>query len=1092
MILPIVFPVLYILSYRLDYIKRELKTFIEYVYGLIILTALLTAYSNRFNDSSFLIFLVTYTYLSVAFRSSKTYLFINGPLLIVILFESLFIKLEIEQSRIIIFISFGLSFVVGYTITQIRLIVKERYKERGKFLNHLFNSSTSGLILVSEDDLMIKDINSVALEILNFNNRDQLKELKINNIKVYDDFFFSNYRSENKTYTKELPNNELIKVSSTLLEYKNSGYLLFTLDRLGNYIDIGNSIEYKKLKDITDESYQYLFEKNASMLSILSLDFEIIDLNETLANALEYSKKELIGKKLEFITEVEAENREEINEKIRKGITQIYEKTIISKSGKKIEVEVVSKRSRYMGQDVIISNGRDVADRKKLEGELDLSAQRYKYVTSESSICFLAADLEGNITESNRATERFLGYSKEELLKLHIADIAPKKDTELTLELRSKLISGEIKSGEIIKKYLTKDKRIVYGLFKLLLQKDKDGNPQYFFAQIDDITDLIKAQEKLKISEKSYRDLFNNSEELLYILNRNNEFIDVNEAVIEKYGYKREEIIGQLPDIFSAPDLNDLNMFMNKINEAWSGKKFEALWWSAKKDGTIFPKKLRIDKGIYNAQEVLIATGVDISESYEYEKKLKEKEQSYRDLFERNMAGVYRSTFDGKILECNPAFLNILGYTQDEFEKNRINAKDFHFDKGARQKLVDKVRKERFVKDEKLILKRKDNRSITVLLNVSAIYDEEKKFKYFEGNLIDISQLEEIQNQLKRRESDYIELINSAPFGVVIIRKEKILFVNQKAADILGYSSKEDLIGKDNFEILLKEEKELYEQQLYDLLNNKNIPFNDYVVKKKDRSLVDVECKPSIIFYEGKKSILFSFIDISDKKRIEVATAKIESTEKFNRILKGELKEKEVLLKEVHHRVKNNMQIISSILNLQSNYSSDKDVSNILRDSQSRIRSMALIHEKLYSTHDFSRISFDQYLQDLTYTLISTYKVSNMNPDVEFNLSRVYLSIDQAIPCGLIVNELVANALKYAFSGIPKPTITLELKQEDDRLVNISISDNGVGMPEDVDIKNSKSLGLQLVETLTDQLGGTLEIELTEGTRFSIKFFRFE
>ncbi len=201
--------------------------------------------------------------------------------------------------------------------------------------------------------------------------------------------------------------------------------------------------------------------------------------------------------------------------------------------------------------------------------------------------------------------------------------------------------------------------------------------------------------------------------------------------------------------------------------------------------------------------------------------------------------------------------------------------------------------------------------------------------------------------------------------------------------------------------------------------------------------------------------------------------------------LTGLLEEKTVLLKEVHHRVKNNLQIISSLLNLQSNYIEDPIALNCFVESRNRVRSMALIHEKLYQSSDLARIDVADYLRTLTSGLQSSFLVSNVRMSVE--VDEIMLGIDAAVPCGLIVNELVTNCFKYAFKDRPGE-IRISMNRGPDARFRLLVSDDGVGFPKGVDFRNTESLGLQLVTTLTDQLEGTIEMRNGVGTAFEISF----
>jgi PAS domain S-box-containing protein len=216
--------------------------------------------------------------------------------------------------------------------------------------------------------------------------------------------------------------------------------------------------------------------------------------------------------------------------------------------------------------------------------------------------------------------------------------------------------------------------------------------------------------------------------------------------------------------------------------------------------------------------------------------------------------------------------------------------------------------------------------------------------------------------------------------------------------------------------------------------------------------------------------------DTTDRKTIE-------------KRIREALKEKEVLLQEIHHRVKNNLQVISSILNLQSSYVQDEKTLEILQESQNRIKSMSFIHETLYRTADFSQINFSEYLSTLANNLIQSYSLQRHRVSFHPDLDDVTMHIDQAIPCGLIVNELVSNALKYAFPGEEEGDLYLVLGRTGNT-VRLRVADNGAGLPEDFRYEKTDSLGIQLVYTLTEQIDGAIEVNSApgKGTEFIITF----
>jgi Signal transduction histidine kinase len=229
-------------------------------------------------------------------------------------------------------------------------------------------------------------------------------------------------------------------------------------------------------------------------------------------------------------------------------------------------------------------------------------------------------------------------------------------------------------------------------------------------------------------------------------------------------------------------------------------------------------------------------------------------------------------------------------------------------------------------------------------------------------------------------------------------------------------------------------------------------------------------------------SILIIDTDITDRKN---------ATDK----LKSSLNEKKVLIKEIHHRVKNNMQIISSLLNLQSQHLKDdeKVAATVLKESQNRVRSMAMIHEKLYQSKDFTHIRFEDYIKRLLSDLFYSYNTSSDQVKLVVDVEDVNLNMETAVPCGLIISELFSNSLKYAFPEGRVGEIKVSLKQEtDDQRFVLTVADDGVGLPPDLDFKNTMTLGLELVNNLTKQIDGEIELDRSHGTEFKIRFNELE
>ncbi len=331
----------------------------------------------------------------------------------------------------------------------------------------------------------------------------------------------------------------------------------------------------------------------------------------------------------------------------------------------------------------------------------------------------------------------------------------------------------------------------------------------------------------------------------------------------------------------------------------------------------------------------------------------------------------------------------------------------------------------------------------------------------------------------KRLEERFRRVVESAPNAMVMIRSNGLIeMVNTQTEVVFGYARSE-LLGR-AVEMLVPQRFREHHPALRGAFfgDPHSRPMGagrDLYGLKKDGSEFPIEIGLNPIETEEGTMVLSAIVDISDRKQ------------KADRIEKA-LKEKDILLGEIHHRVKNNLQVIHSLLDLQTAKVQDETALKLLKESQNRIKSMALIHQTLYQSKDFAGVDFGNFLDSLVPSLVSSYAPDPGLITLSVNAAEVSLPIGVAIPCGLIVNELVSNALKHAFPERRAGQIAIELASEVHGQVALSVSDNGVGFPVDLDVANSMTLGLQLVALLCDQLRAQLTVNRSNPTSFLLRF----
>jgi PAS domain S-box-containing protein len=342
--------------------------------------------------------------------------------------------------------------------------------------------------------------------------------------------------------------------------------------------------------------------------------------------------------------------------------------------------------------------------------------------------------------------------------------------------------------------------------------------------------------------------------------------------------------------------------------------------------------------------------------------------------------------------------------------------------------------------------------------------------------------------------------IEAAPTGMIMVSRDgRIVMVNAQVETLFGYR-REELIGR-SIEILVPERSRQRHPELRTAFfsDPKARPLGagrDLYGLRKDGSEVPVEIGLTPIQTAQGDFVLTSVVDITDRKRAEqereellgrLRTLNLELEQRVRARtaeLTATLKEREVLLQEVHHRVKNNLQVIASLIGMQARLLEEGGAKSALEECRSRVEAIALIHEKLYQSKDYARVPFSEYARSVAASVFEAGGSSRSGVSLQFAIQDVALAVDKAIPCGLILNELVTNALKHAFRGRPG-TVRVELTRVEGG-VRLAVSDDGVGLPAGLDVRSSESLGLQLVRMLAKQVGGDLRVEVAGGTCFRL------
>lgn len=575
-----------------------------------------------------------------------------------------------------------------------------------------------------------------------------------------------------------------------------------------------------------------------------------------------------------------------------------------------------------------------------------------------------------------------------------------------------------------------------------------------------------------------YRRIFTNSYDYIAILNSEGEYVEQNKAHQDIFGLTNFELIGETPSVIFGEE-----KFTKIITNLKTKGDFKGNIEVFDKDGnslktTISAFALR-KNGLNFINFVYIIRSIRKGTSVDSE--LKKSEQKYRQLIENSLQAIVIIQ-DYKIVYTNNAFTRITGYSIDELlsfppkrTMNLVHPDDQEFIWGNLRKRLAGMDV-----DPHYQFKGISKDGSTKILDLYASKTEFNGKPAIQGFILDITEQVEAQENIKKRTKFIETILNNLPLGITVneIESGKSTFINKEFQEISGWT-KEKI---PNLRKILK--KALNNTEHGKSISNKIML--DIKGKKPEDLFgdnIEIESKTG-----DKKYLSAKTIPLYDQNLMILTVQDITERIEADRKIQNSLKEKDILLREIHHRVKNNLQTISSLLDLQTDSLKDDVAKEAFRSSQSRIRSMALIHERLYKSDNLSRIKAQEYIKNLIEYLEATYDSKAENVNLKINIQNILLNLDTAIPCGLIINELVSNSMKYAFPNNRAGTIEVSFLVSSPDTISLTVLDDGIGIPADITIENSPSLGLQLVHLLAKQIYGNIKTISENGTKIEITF----
>ncbi|OPX29367.1 MAG: hypothetical protein B1H06_01595 [Candidatus Cloacimonas sp. 4484_143] len=590
-----------------------------------------------------------------------------------------------------------------------------------------------------------------------------------------------------------------------------------------------------------------------------------------------------------------------------------------------------------------------------------------------------------------------------------------------------------------------------------------------YFEKLKDAKARQEISEKLQESEIRFRNLTENLKSAVFTFDVSGLFTYVNPATSKISGYTESELLKMKFYDIIHPVYKD--MVSQRGFSRLQGEDIESTYELKiiTKQGDIRWIQISSDRIVINNQILVLGSAIDITESKITSEKKEESEAKLRALFAAIKDVILVLDRTGKYLDIAPTNDELLYKPAQVLLGNYISN---IFDKDMTEYFLEKI-------DE--CLQSNETISVEYSLNIKDhLYWFDGRISPMTENTVvmvvrDITDRTNATKKLIESENKYRNLVESIEEGMIITDKEmNFVFANKAAARLYGYSI-EELMNMNVMDVILPEESDVIIEQNKIRSEGKSSHYENWNIRK-DGTKILLKVSASPMLKEGEFAGTISLF--SDITEIKAAEEKI----------KASLKEKDVMLQEIYHRVKNNMQVISSMLKLQSSHINKDNALEIFVNTQNRVKSMSLIHEKLYRSENLSHVDFNGYLKSLMKQLFISYTPLARNLAYHIDCSNVFLNIGTAIPCGLIVNEIVTNSIKHAFPDAKEGNIFISMHKNEAGTYSLVLSNDGINLPADYDLENSTSFGLQLVEILRHQLKADFNMNGDNGAKFTFTF----
>lgn len=698
-------------------------------------------------------------------------------------------------------------------------------------------------------------------------------------------------------------------------------------------------------------------------------------------------------------------------------------------------------------------------------------------------------DADFTIVEWSDRSEEKTGYKRKEVLGKSAFEFGLFDESEIP---KVKKHFNALKNSKTRDRFETliqlKGGELMHALLHVSAHHNENGDLDSILAFIQNIDVRKQYIKHLEDRQKKYHQLFEHASDAIALLDGDT-IVDCNSLLTGLLDLQeKEKIIGQsiLKFSFDEDLQNNIqsNLFNSAIKKAKAGKPQIFDWNFISSSGQekfveISLRKLALEDGDY--VEAVIR---DLTEREKARSQLKKEQKRLKNAQKLADIGWWHYHLEKDELSLSNVLYDILDIDEEQFGSDLESFKQIvHIDDQPKiGNIIERVKSEAGPTDYFLRIHRSDSDDIMYTHGrATTKFDRHNNPVALSGVLQDITRYREAQNELNRQKELFESLFLDSPVAIAMINTDgKIRKVNDSFEDLFGYTEKE-LMGEDLLEFQLPEDRKDKIDEFYEYLFQ-GTPSLQYI---QDRRLTKHGDEKHLIIASVPVTVNGEPIAAFD---IYTDITKLRKTEEE---LQKSLEEKEVLLSEIHHRVKNNLAIISGLLELEAmDWEEGTTIHNVLTESKLRIHSMASIHEQLYESKDFSNISIGRYISDLVDSISQTFEKDEKHIEINVSTDDILLNINQALPCALIINELVTHTYENTIKGETEESLDITFEKDEDT-IKLTLDDGGPGLPDDFEIMVQKSLGHRLVQQLVKQLDGDIEVNNHDGgTRYIITFQR--